>query len=442
MKSLKCMRRLLAVFLGLSTILFASSSHGAVEKAGVYGDWGVWSGWFWPFNNTEPPNLYGPDEALARYDAFAGANSATWEHNHHGPALNQPDWAGHCHAWAAASVWEAMPTTTRVCGGVTFRPRDQAALLTEAYYNDTQSTEFSEYRPSPGLLWRYLRQELMGQNSMHGHAMAIIGNLSQYRGQVWNYPIFQYQVDYTQDASGETYSGTITLWFADDGSSGYADSLGLSPVTITYRFSALNLDANQEPLDSGNWAGGDPSQYPTSIWRPYAANCWTNYLANPELSPALLSQVLDAVPNQCFSTVVVSQFPQGGGLASTGGVVNCGSHVTVHAAPNPGYSFANWTEGETVVSSSSSYTFAVSNNRNLVANFVPGTPQLTISNVGGQAVISWDASWQNYQLESCNSMAPSQVWIPVSSQASLVGGNFAVVDPQAAPCKFYRLRHL
>ena len=74
--------------------------------------------------------------------------------------------------------------------------------MTEAYYNDTLATEFSLYRPSPGLLWRWLRQEIIGQNSMHGHAMAVIGNLTQYRGEVWNYPVYQYRVTYAPDPSG------------------------------------------------------------------------------------------------------------------------------------------------------------------------------------------------------------------------------------------------
>ena len=89
----------IAVVLTLSLTLSASTSYGAVETAGVSGLWGVWSAWFWPFNATEPPNLYDSDEALARYDAFAGASSQAWEYANHGPGLNQPDWAGHCHAW-------------------------------------------------------------------------------------------------------------------------------------------------------------------------------------------------------------------------------------------------------------------------------------------------------------------------------------------------------
>ena len=109
------LRARLSAVLSLSIILCALGSRAAVETGGVYGDWGVWSDWYWPFNDTLPPNLYSTDEAMSRYDAFAGASSQTWEYDHHGPGLGQEDWGGHCHAWAGASVWEMMPTTRRVC---------------------------------------------------------------------------------------------------------------------------------------------------------------------------------------------------------------------------------------------------------------------------------------------------------------------------------------
>ncbi len=195
-----------------------------------------------------------------------------------------------------------MPVTNVVCDGVTFRPRDQAALMTEAYYNDTLATEISTYRPSPGKLWQYLRQEIMGQNPMHGHTMALIGNLTSYIGQVWNFPIYQYQIVYSQDPSG-TCSGAVTLWFADDGSPGYADSLGLSAYSFTYSFSGVTLNSSGAPVDSGGWAGNTPAQYPTSIWRPYYPTSWTNYVINTALDANHLSQILGS---KAVSKVVVA----------------------------------------------------------------------------------------------------------------------------------------
>ena len=47
--------------------------------------------------------------------------------------------------------------------------------------------------------------------------------------------------------------------------------------------------------------------------------------------------------------------------------------------PDSGYSFIYWTEDSNIVSFDSIYSFVVTGNRNLVANFVPSTTQFTIT---------------------------------------------------------------
>ncbi|NJL70621.1 MAG: alpha/beta hydrolase [Candidatus Competibacteraceae bacterium] len=69
-------------------------------------------------------------------------------------------------------------------------------------------------------------------------------------------------------------------------------------------------------------------------------------------------------------TISLSASPSGGGTASGGGGYPAGSSRTVTASANSGYTFANWTENGSVVSTSSSYTFTLNSNRTLVANFV------------------------------------------------------------------------
>ena len=48
-----------------------------------------------------------------------------------------------------------------------------------------------------------------------------------------------------------------------------------------------------------------------------------------------------------------------------------GESCTVAATANEGYAFLNWTEGEEVVSTDAAYSFDVTDNRNLAANFAP-----------------------------------------------------------------------
>jgi len=61
--------------------------------------------------------------------------------------------------------------------------------------------------------------------------------------------------------------------------------------------------------------------------------------------------------------------PEDGGTASGGGTYDIGSRCTVKAEANTGYHFANWTEAGILVSSNLEYTFTVTEERTLVANF-------------------------------------------------------------------------
>ena len=78
--------------------------------------------------------------------------------------------------------------------------------------------------------------------------------------------------------------------------------------------------------------------------------------------------------------VSVSANPANGGTVTGNGTYNQGQNCTVTATANSGFTFLNWTENGTVVSTNASYTFAVNNNRTLVANFeMLPTPTYTIT---------------------------------------------------------------
>nr|WP_294794708.1 ice-binding family protein [uncultured Mucilaginibacter sp.] len=75
-----------------------------------------------------------------------------------------------------------------------------------------------------------------------------------------------------------------------------------------------------------------------------------------------------AIPAGNFA-VVLSSAPAAGGTTTGSGAYASGSTATVTATPNPGYTFKNWTDGATIVSTSSSYQFTITGNRTLVANY-------------------------------------------------------------------------
>lgn len=84
--------------------------------------------------------------------------------------------------------------------------------------------------------------------------------------------------------------------------------------------------------------------------------------------------VANFVPSYTLTTDVA---PAYGGTASGGGTFNSNSLVTVTATPIAGFSFLNWTEFGTPVSTSANYSFTLATDRSLVANFAPGGASAT-----------------------------------------------------------------
>jgi len=284
-------RRVFTIIMaGLAIVLMPIIGNALTDGGEIPADKAVWSNWFWPFHNAYDPNLYDEGEAMARYDAYdAGAAAQDWEYQHHGPPLNPAAWWGHCHAWAAAACWEEQPVEEKVLNGVTFRVRDQKGLLTEMYHHSADGLYYELYvgLPSPGLFWRYLREEVRGDNALHGHGMPIIGELA-YGPEVWNYPIYKYHVEFSESVP---HSGTITIWTADDGDPKYADSITLHAGTFTYQFKGVRGDGIN-PIDSGRWVGSGSYHRPDAIWRPYPALTWTQYAANPEIDEEHINMIL------------------------------------------------------------------------------------------------------------------------------------------------------
>lgn len=105
-----------------------------------------------------------------------------------------------------------------------------------------------------------------------------------------------------------------------------------------------------------------------------------------------------AIPASQFA-VVLSSNPVAGGTTSGSGAFAAGSSVTVTAAPNTGYTFTGWTDlGTTtpILSTSPSYTFVLSANRSLVANFAINTYSLTVNATNGTVAKSPDQTRYNH----------------------------------------------
>ncbi len=119
----------------------------------------------------------------------------------------------------------------------------------------------------------------------------------------------------------------------------------------------------------------------------YTNNSWTNLIDTGSNTTYGCSMKLNGTQTGATNyTITVSASPTNGGApyignnpGSTQATFTSGQSCTVHANPANGYSFTNWTENGTVVSTYANYTFNVNSNRNLVAHFQAQSQNYTIS---------------------------------------------------------------
>jgi len=129
---------------------------------------------------------------------------------------------------------------------------------------------------------------------------------------------------------------------------------------------------------------------PTTGW---SDTSFTSVLVNNfPLGPALVTVFTNGIPSDAkyvvvsLYTISVSASPIAGGTVGGGGEYASGSSVTVTATPNSCYSFTNWTENGSVVSTSANYAFTASSDRTLVANFTQISDTITVNaGTGGTA---------------------------------------------------------
>ena len=123
-------------------------------------------------------------------------------------------------------------------------------------------------------------------------------------------------------------------------------------------------------------------------------------VTKPQRQPYIQDINVGGAP-QSF-TITVSANPTIGGSVTGGGTYNQGQSCTVTAAANASYSFVNWTENGNVVSTNRNYTFTVTSNRTLVANFQaqPQNYNITVSaNPTNGGTVTGGGSYQ--QGQSC-----------------------------------------
>jgi len=159
------------------------------------------------------------------------------------------------------------------------------------------------------------------------------------------------------------------------------------------------ISSSASPVAGGSTSGGGAVAVGSSVTVSATANAgyafvnWTesgaqvsasaSYTFTAALSRTLVANFTASGGGGGNRTISTSSLPAAGGSTSGGGTVANNASVTVVAVPNAGYTFVNWTESGTPVSAVTSYTFAATANRTLVANFAVtgGGTQRTITTI-------------------------------------------------------------
>lgn len=121
--------------------------------------------------------------------------------------------------------------------------------------------------------------------------------------------------------------------------------------------------------------------------------------------------------------------PSAGGTTSGDGNFYNGETVNLQATANSGYSFVNWTEGGTPVSTNNNYSFTASANRTLVANFIVTPTVPTNRTVQNVTVNSGESNC--YDATNTISVAGSGTTVNIyaNGTASFIAGEKIVFNP-------------
>lgn len=160
---------------------------------------------------------------------------------------------------------------------------------------------------------------------------------------------------------------------------------------VAHFTNGIVISSSASPVAGGSTSGGGAVAVGSSVTVSATANAgyvFVNWTEGANQVSATASYTFTATVSRTLVanfavapsyTVSTSSAPVAGGTTTGAGSFAGGTSATVVATANAGYSFVNWTVSGAQVSASPSYTFTVTGNTALVANFiVVGGTQRTI----------------------------------------------------------------
>lgn len=157
-----------------------------------------------------------------------------------------------------------------------------------------------------------------------------------------------------------TTNYTVTAMASPSGS-GFVEGQGTYPHGSTCTLTAT-------PATGFEFVKWEKDGTPVSSNPTYSFTVTDNTICIAYFEPVVNNYTITALAN-----------PSNGGTVTGGGAYAQGSTCTLHATPNGGFSFVNWTKNGTAVSTNPNYSFTVTGNASYVANFDPEPEEYTIT---------------------------------------------------------------
>ena len=155
-------------------------------------------------------------------------------------------------------------------------------------------------------------------------------------------------------------------------------------------------------VDPSQWAGGVEGG---GVYT-YGQSC--TLTATPTVPYIFVNWTKNGI--QVSTNITALANPTEGGVVTGSGTYEMLDECTVTATANEGYNFVNWTENGNVVSNEAAYTFAVTGDRTLVANFELMTFEITASADPIEAASISGAGTYNYGEEVTLTFDRNEDW--------------------------------
>ena len=188
-------------------------------------------------------------------------------------------------------------------------------------------------------------------------------------------------------------------------------------LVANFQINTYTISVSSNPVAGGIVSGAGEYTHGQSVTLNATANTGYNFVnwtendaevsTNAEYSfTATADRTLVANFEAITYTISASASPVEGGTINGTGDYTYGQNVTLNAVANTGYTFVNWTENGTEVSTDAEYSFAATASRTLVANFQINTYTISVSaNPAEYGTVSGGGNYTHGQTVTLNAIA-------------------------------------